>query len=144
MVLTMNEELKKLSKYLSIANFKNININSGGCGRAALEFYKYLRRNSRYKLMGFKVLTSYPESNVNKNYLNSFEHIILVFKDLDSNLTYYIDAVEGVKLFSKLNYRYMKGYLSYKQLKTNVLYNNWNTTFNVYDIKHLRSFLRTI
>ena len=53
----MDDFLTNFSQKLKDQNFDKIHINRGGCGRAAVEFYKYFRKLNKYEVLGIKILT---------------------------------------------------------------------------------------
>ena len=48
----MDDFLINFSQKLKDQNFNKIHINRGGCGRAAVEFYKYFRKLNKYEVLG--------------------------------------------------------------------------------------------
>lgn len=153
----MNDALAHFDISLLGASFDQYYINSGGCAKASYEFYKFFLGKKGITIKGAQILTS--DSITNNTSLTKYakgvdsiigfcNHVVLVIKV--EKQTYIIDAIDGVLLkedylehsiygHCKLVTGYIKPRLLRKIAKTQ---EGWNTTFNTYHLKHLRTFLK--
>lgn len=152
----MDKFLRKFHDDIIFSHFKNYDVNSGGCAKAAVEFYKFFNKLNKYKVLGIKILTSErikasPIKTEKKlkeeGFGNYFDHVVLAIKH--DNQVYYVDAIHGIVLQSMYHEvsRYtrlkpMPGYMSFKRMQ---YYCNrphtWNRTFKHSNLKHIRKFL---
>lgn len=152
----MDAFLKSFHDAIVKQKFSRININWGGCARAAYEFYKVLSKRPEFKIKGVKAL-SY--NHMNKTSIKKvaqrkqdpsmhFSHVILIvtYKNED----YVIDADYGIVPVQKYYATYfrrcspMTGYISPKKLRQYCTDTGmWNLNFNTNDLKHIRRFIRS-
>lgn len=150
----MDDFLTSFSRRLKAQNFDSININRGGCGRAAVEFYKYFRRLGKYEVLGMKILTdmdttlSPRKRDKNFTLAHYFDHVVLAIKH--QGVVYYVDAAYGVlpqsSYHSSTVFRRLKpmtGYINLKRMQFHLKQEGtWNTVFNVQKINKIRKFLK--
>ncbi len=150
----MDDFLINFSQKLKDQNFDKIHINRGGCGRAAVEFYKYFRKLNKYEVLGIRVLSDMsPKLSPRKTDKTScldmyFHHIVLAIKH--EGIVYYVDAAYGIVPQSRYHtdtvFRHLKPMTGYINLKRMQSYLNrpgtWNTVFNVQKINKIRKFLK--
>lgn len=148
----MNKFLEYFNDALFDECFEQYKINSGGCAKAAVLFYKYFKPIKEIEIKGALILNYYspnPKQSVTnavKGYSNIIEycnHVVLVIKS--EGQTYVVDAVAGVvpKEVYLQNHEHITGYMKIKLLKSICkAKDSWNPRFNVYDLAHLRNFLK--
>lgn len=152
----MDAFLKGFHEAIVKQQFNRININWGGCARAAYEFYKVLNKRPEFKIKGVKALSSNPESKTSIKKVAKrrqdpsmhFSHVVLIvaYKGED----YVIDADYGVVPIRQYYGTYfrrcspMTGYISPKKLKQYCTDTSmWNLNFQTNNLKHIRRFLRS-
>lgn len=153
----MERFLQQLHNSIKEQHFKRININSGGCGRAAIEFYKYFQSIPNIRVLGFKVLTddtpknrSIPVIHRHAQLPYYYSHIVLAIQV--KGLTYYVDAVHGVvkadqyrSVSGYKHWKFLSGYVAPKVLKKHLSDSSiWNKSFDAKDIVKVRSFIRSL
>lgn len=154
----MDQRLKDFGQALSESRLYIHRINAGGCAKAAYAFYKHFLPNSNIKVKGAMILNwnsfysnkkSVTNLAKNKRQVISYcNHVVLVFEH--DKKQYIIDSVDGIMLKSdyikqcnEMDRKVITGYLKPKLLrKIAKSKNGWNDAFNVYDLKHLRKFLK--
>lgn len=151
----MDTYLTSLDKQIKAQNLKRISINSGGCGKAAAEFYKYFRKKKEYKILGVKVLARrqakssiYKIDKTGQCIGYYFDHLVLAIKHEEKE--YYVDAIYGIKeasYYRKKFYTHLSpipGYISIKNMEEYNKRDIWNCSFKTQDIRKLRTFLKKV
>ena len=154
----MDKVLKDFEEELLKQGFWKYSINAGGCAKAAYAFYKYFSFFKEITVKGaliFNWCSYYSNKTSPKNLAKNARdlirycnHVVLVFEY--KNEQYVIDAVEGICLKkhyiekqNEYNRKVITGYVKPKLLRRlSKSPEGWNNTFNVYHLKHLRTFLK--
>ena len=156
----MDQSLLDFESALLANYFNRYNFNAGGCAKAAYELYKYFSKYKEVKVKGAMVvnwcsfikdkqsLTNMTNTRPLRSTIQYCNHVVLVIEH--KNEQYVIDVIEGIKTkkeyiaeSQELNRRTITGYLKPRLLnKLSKSPEGWNERFNVYNLKHLRTFLK--